>query len=108
MIRKSARKKTARDAVSSDLLLALEWARTQLAIAIAAEAKWTTLERRQYYLETADQMRWFIRKLRTSDNQALLEYPDWHHALRAIRQLPVQGRALRLCQILRDIVSKPV
>jgi len=66
------------------------------------------MERRQYYLETADQMRWFIRRLRTSDSKELSEHPEWHRALRAIRQLPAQGRALQLCQILRDIVSKPV
>ncbi len=106
MIRRTARVKASRNNASGELPLAFERVRTQLAIAIAAEAKWTTLEKRKYYLETADRLRWFIRRLRTADGKELTEHPEWYRALRAIRQLPVQERALRLCQILRDIMPE--
>lgn len=92
--------------VSGDLPLAFERVRTHLAVAIAAEAKWTTLERREYYFETADRLRWFIRRLRAADAKELAEHPEWYRALKAIRQLPDQGRALRLCQILREIMPE--
>jgi hypothetical protein len=97
IIRKSSRE---------DLLRAIERARTQLAVAIAAEAKSTPLKRRQYYLDTADQMRRFAGKLRSADSDLPPGHSDWHHAFEAIRQLPTKDRAMRLCQILRDIVAE--
>ena len=93
MIRRTARVQASRDILSGELPLAFERVRTQLAIAIAAEAKWTTLERKKYYLETADA-------------EELTGHPEYYRALRTIRQLPVQERALRLCQILRDIMPE--
>ena len=84
--------------------MALESARPRLAVAIASETKSTPLDRRQYYLETADRMRRFSKKLRKSGFRTLQERREWIHALDALKQLPAQSKALRLCQNLRDIV----
>jgi hypothetical protein len=92
--------------IHKELLLALESARTRLAVAIAAETKSTPLDRWQYYLDTADRMRRCIRKLRRSDFDASPPAPqDLTGVIDALRRLPVQGKAQRLCKILGDIVT---
>lgn len=94
-----------RNKVPEELLLAIESARTQFAVAIAAEAKSTPPERWQYYLDTADRMRWFMRRLRTADEEALPECQRWRRILQTVKQLPAEGKASRLCKIFRDIVT---
>lgn len=89
-----------------ELLLALESARTRLAVAVAAETKSTPPQRWQYYLETADQMCRCLRKLRKPDGDNPAECQDWRQALETLRQLPLHGEALTLCQILRKVVSE--
>jgi hypothetical protein len=89
-----------------DLLLELEWARIQLAIAIAVESKSTPLERRQYYLDTADQVRRYVRRLRAAGGGTGAETENWHRTLESIRQMPNQCKASQLCQVLRDIVGE--
>ena len=101
MIRNRALTKTNRE-----LVLALESARTRLAVAIASEAKSTPLDRWQYYLETADKMRRFSKKLRMGSG-ALQEREEWMRALEALRRLPVQSKALPLCRMLRELIADP-
>jgi len=88
-----------------ELVLALERARTRLAVAIASETKSTPPDRWRYYLDTSDRMRRFIKRLRAGSGE-LQEHPDWERALEALRRLPPQGKASQLCRILRDIVSE--
>jgi len=89
-----------------ELVLALESVRTQLAIAMAAETKSTPPPRREYYLETAERTRWFVKRLRQSDAGALQQRQDWIDALESLRGLPAQSRALRVCQLLREVMEK--
>jgi hypothetical protein len=92
--------------VYRELLFALESARTRLAVAIAAETKSTPLAQWQYYLDTSDRMRVFIRKLRRQSFDEPPEPEDYMRALEALRRLPIQGKAMRLCRILGEIVTK--
>ncbi len=92
--------------IHKELLLALESARTRLAIATAAEAKSTPLDQWRYYLDAADRMRCFIRKLRREDAEAAPKTRDWVHALETLRRLPVHDKAQRLCRTLEDIVKR--
>jgi hypothetical protein len=105
VIRNPASTIVRRQSCREDLLRAFERARTQLAVAIAAEAKSTPLKRRQHYLDLADQLRRFVKNLRKTDSELTRENPDWQRALETIRYLPLEGRARRLCQILEDILT---
>jgi hypothetical protein len=91
--------------IHRELLLAFESARTRLAVSIAAETKSTPLDRWRYYLETADRMCRFMKKMRKQGFHAVRKPEDWVCALETLRHLPVQDRALRLCQLLGDIVT---
>jgi hypothetical protein len=88
-----------------ELLIALESARTRLAVAIASERKSTLPDRLQYYMETAEQTRQFMKKLRRANFSIVQEKQEWLYALENLRQLPVQDRAVGLCRILRDIIT---
>jgi hypothetical protein len=89
-----------------ELVLALESARTKLSVAIALESKSTPRERWRYYLDTADHIGRFIKKLRKADLDSKPVSQGWMRALDILKHLPAQNRALRLCQILREIVVK--
>jgi hypothetical protein len=91
--------------IQKELLLALESARTRLAIAIASEKKSTLPDRWQYYLDTLDQMRHFIRKLRKTENRASA-IKGWICALEALRSISAQEQAIHLCRILSRIVAE--
>lgn len=93
-------------AIRKELLFALESARTRLAIAIAEETKLTPRDRWQFYLDTTDHVRRFIGKLRKWDADEPPQYEEWAYALVALRQLPIQGSALRLCEALLSIVNE--
>jgi hypothetical protein len=100
-------------AVYQDLLKALESARTKLAIAIAAETKATPLERWNYYLETADQMRRCLKQLRALPRSNIRSQADWIEALDNLRQIPQrpdpksrQEEANQLCQRLRAVLAQ--
>jgi hypothetical protein len=67
----------------------------RLSIAIAAETKSTPQDRRRYYLDTTDQVSRFIRKLRKADIDSRPDAQEW-----------IQVRALRLCQVLQDIITE--
>ncbi len=86
--------------------MALESARTRLAIAIAAETKSTPLERWQYYLDTCYEMCRFIRELRRLETAASQKPQAWLRALEVLKKLPVQCEAMRFCRILRDVVEE--
>jgi hypothetical protein len=93
----------AEKALRSELLLALESARTRLAIAIAMEKKYTLPARWQYYLDTTEQIRCSIRRLRSAkfDGAAL---KGWACALERLKKISTQDQVCRLCQTLREIV----
>ncbi len=88
-----------------ELIVALESARTRLAVAIAAETKSTPPERWQYYLETAAHTRRFIKKVRRANADLLQGSREWIDALETLKHLPAQSKALRLAQLLRDLVA---
>ena len=88
-----------------ELLFAMESARTRLAVAIALETKSTPLDRLQYYMETAEYTRRLMKKLRSANSDLVQERQEWVHALENLKQIPVQGTAIGLCRILRDIVA---
>ena len=89
-----------------ELVVALESARMRLSVALAMETKSTPRDRRQSYLETADQMSRFIRKLRTAAIDSMPVPQGWICALDMLKNLPDPGKASRLSQILGDIVMK--
>ena len=89
-----------------ELLIALESARTRLAVAIASETKSTPPDQLQYYFDTADQARRFNKKLRRQSIDRAQEQQAWSHALENLRRIPAQGNASGLCQMLRDIVAR--
>jgi hypothetical protein len=89
-----------------ELLMALESARTRLAVAIASERKATLPDRLQYYMETAEQTRRFMKKLRRANSDIMQERQEWIHALENLRHLQVQDKAVGICQILRDIIVR--
>jgi hypothetical protein len=89
-----------------ELLVALERARTRLAVAMATENRLTPLERRRYYLDTAERMSRFAKKLRSMELDTGPGLKDCARALQTLRHLPVQETALQLCKILGDIVAE--
>jgi hypothetical protein len=89
-----------------DLLVAFESARTRLAVAIASERRSTPPDRLQYYMETAEQTRWFMKKLRRANSESMHERQEWVYALENLKSLPVPGKAVGLCQILRDLIAR--
>lgn len=99
--------------VYQDLLKALESARTRLAIAIAAETKATPLDRWNYYLETADEMRRCLKQLRALPRSGMMSSADWTEALATLRRIPQRsdprsrkGEAHQLCQSLRAVLAQ--
>jgi hypothetical protein len=92
--------------IHRELVWALESARTRLAVAIAAETKSTPPDRWLYYMETADGMRRAAKRLRKAGSCALNERQNWIYALQALRRIPAQLKALRLCFLLREILKE--
>jgi hypothetical protein len=92
--------------IHGELVFALESARMRLSVAIAVETKSTPQDQRRYYLDTTDQIRGFIRRLRRVDYDSPPDAQGWVQALDRLDRLPVQARALRLCQVLRDIMTE--
>jgi hypothetical protein len=86
------------------LLLALESARTRLAVAIAEEKKCTLPDRWHHYLDMADQISCSIRKLRRMeiDESAAQE---WSGALEELNRIRADEQAGQLCRILRKIIA---
>jgi hypothetical protein len=78
----------------------------RLSVAIASETKSTPRDGWRSYLETADQISRSIRKLRHADFDSLPDSHGWIRTLDTLDYLPVHSRALRLCQILRDILTQ--
>jgi hypothetical protein len=89
-----------------ELLLALEYARTRLAIAMAVETKSTPTAQWQYYLDTTDRMCRYMKKLRKSDFTASPGLQNLDRAVETLKRLPVHDKAMRLCRIIRDIVAE--
>ncbi|MDM7994677.1 MAG: hypothetical protein QUT30_03215 [Acidobacteriota bacterium] len=88
------------------LMLALESARMRLSVAIAEETKSMPRDRWMRYLDTADQIRTLVKKIRAADFKSAPDSRSWIRALDNLENLPIQSRALRLHEILRDIVMK--
>jgi len=94
-----------------EFLIAMERARTRLAVAIAVENKATPRERWRYYLEMENRMRRCVREIRRQCHHRWDGQPDWARALSLLRQ-PLQeenekarGEALRLCHRLAEVLA---
>lgn len=100
-------KKNSLIGIDRDLVIALESARTQLAVAIAAERKSTPRDQWHYYLETAERMGRFMRKLRKSGANGGTGSEEGARLQAALRCIPAGASAGHLCRILRDIAIEP-
>jgi hypothetical protein len=98
-------------AICGELLSALERARTQLAIAVAAEAKITTLENRLRYVQTEERVRRSVKRLRRGIVLRTARLHIWSLALRALQRFPPEfeggreSRSQRMCRCLLDVVA---
>jgi hypothetical protein len=101
----SADTETVEKKLKKDLLLALESARTRLAIAIASEKKCTLPARWQYFLDTADKMGLSIKDLRKTEADAFT-LGSWISALEMLKKIPAHEQAYQFCRNLRDVVSE--
>ena len=99
-------KKSASYAIDHDLLIALESARTQLAVAIAVERKSTPRDQWHYYLDTAERMSRFMRKLRRSGVRMEEKSKEMVRIQSALRRISVGANAQNLCRILREIATE--
>ena len=88
------------------LMLALESARMRLSVAIAEETKSMPRGCRLSYLDTADQIRKLAKRIRCADFKSPWDSRPWIKALDKLDGIPIQGRALRLYEILRDIAAE--
>jgi hypothetical protein len=91
--------------IPPDLIRALEGARTRLSIAIAVESKSTPPALWRHYLDTADRMNRFMRKLRQNRGETTMNIKKGGRVSEALRQIAMENNAGRLCQILEDMVS---
>jgi hypothetical protein len=91
--------------IPADLIVALESARTRLSIALAAQSKSTPPVLWRQYLDTADRMSRFMRKLRQNGGEMVMKIKQGGHVREALLQIAEENDARRLCQILEDIVS---
>lgn len=96
----------AAEKIHGELLLALQMARNRFSVAIAAETKSTSRDRWRHYIETTDRIGRCIKTLRKADSGFQMVPREWEKALETLCSLPVQGRASRICEILRDIVAE--
>jgi hypothetical protein len=98
--------------VYEDLLKALESARTRLAVAIAAETKATPVSRWNAYLQTAEEMRRCLKRLRALPHSGSRKPEDWTRALDILRQIPrrsdpgSRSEAHLLCQHLQAVLTQ--
>jgi len=92
--------------IQKDLVYALELARNQFAVTIAAESKSTPREQWLHYLDTAERMGRFIKKLRRMGNGEDLRCSDWIYALELLRRIPTHVQARQLHHFLGDLVAK--
>ena len=88
-----------------DLVVALESARTQLAVAIATERKSTSRAQWHYYLDTAERMSRFMRKLRKSGIKMGVESSEGLRLWEALQRIPPGADAQYLCSVLHDITA---
>jgi hypothetical protein len=89
-----------------ELLVALERARTRLAVAIATEAKSTPPERWRYYFETTERTRRFLKRLRNGDSEMFCTRQRWTEALDSLKQLSPHAETAHLCRLLSEILTK--
>jgi hypothetical protein len=92
--------------IHSELLFALESARTRLAIAIATETKTTPVDQWHYYLDTANRICRLTKRLRAAETDWAPRLNDWSRALNALREISVYDKARPLCRVLEDIVAE--
>jgi len=103
-IRNSADLEDLEKKLHKELLLALESARTRLAIVIASEKKTTLPSRWQYYLDTTDQIGLSIRALRRAAANDLA-LASWTRALETLKKISSDEQADQLCRTLREVVK---
>ena len=94
-------------------LLALEEVRTKLAVIMAAETKAMSLERRQYYFETENEVRKCLKTFRTRYQPDKAGTWDWVRLKRLLEGLPERsdtkaksGLAFEFCASLRAILAQ--
>lgn len=85
------------------LMHALERARMRLAVAIASETKSMPRSRWLCYLDTADQIRRLIKRIRGEDFESPQDCHRWVKSLERLEFQPIAYQASRLCEILREI-----
>jgi hypothetical protein len=94
-----------------ELLIAIERARSQLAVAIATENKNTPRERWRHYLATEDRIRRCVKEIRCRRHPDPVCQRPWLQALHLLKQpLPegnphYGGTARELCQRLYDVLD---
>jgi len=105
-------RETVSGSAGDELVRALEIARGRLAVVMAMEAKATPPDCWQYYRETEDRMRRYLKKLK-SDRRSEFERLDLLGLAKALKQLPFasnrdivpHGEAQMLCRVLREILA---
>jgi hypothetical protein len=107
------RKDDAAGATCADLVRALERARTRFVVAIAAENKRTPRDRWRSYLETEQDIRRCVKRLRLHQRSGAPAGAEWPDALRSIRNLPVpaakkqrNSEAQLLNQHLQNVLTR--
>lgn len=96
--------------VHRDLVHALEYARSRLAVAAAADTKLMTAERWREYIETEANLRRCIRELRLRQHTerhlpAAAASGLLHEIASTLRRETRRGDAPELCRRLREILS---
>jgi hypothetical protein len=98
-------------AICGEILCALERARTQLAVAAAAEAKTTTMESRLRYVLTEERVRRSVKRLRRGIALQAARLPVWTLALSELERFPPhfeagrESRSQWMCRRLLEVVA---
>ncbi|HSW39384.1 MAG TPA: hypothetical protein VLL97_07825 [Acidobacteriota bacterium] len=89
-----------------DLLIALESARTRLAVAMAVEYKSTPPARWRYYLATADRMTAVVRRLRASGGE--IQCKEWSpgDVVAILKSVGADNNPARICRIFGKIADE--
>ena len=105
------------DIILRELVLALERARSRLAVVMASEGKAALLWHWKKYVETDLRMRRSLKLLRRTPIPDSQRFESWANALQNLKQLPAsqayshQGLTVRFCRQLADVLEmleKPV
>lgn len=99
------------DLILRELVLALERARSRLAVVMASEGKAALLWHWKRYVETDLRMRRSLQLLRKTPLADPQRFASWANALENLKRLPVsqayshQGLTVRFCTQLADVLE---